>query len=253
MSFTESHSYTYTTLDIERVVRRFTADIIMIAQSSGAITEAKAREYAHDVEALAKKGYLKKVDLTLLSSTTEIRATQYVVSTTAGDLTMSRPGGVLWPRVVNPDFRVVLRYTEEYTQPAREAMKNKLKITWVPSAADTSHSTLKAAGGRDYASNSWGMQQSQPIKSQPSNAMLNGLTNQLMPTVTAIPRHCSATRCSAPKSTFNNIGTIISQISTATGMLTSATVRRPRNWKGPGTSRPSTMPARMKSATQMVR
>jgi hypothetical protein len=155
---TESESYSYTTVDIETVVRRFTADIVMIAQSSGAITEAKAREYAHDVEALAKKGYLKKVDLTLLSGATEIRATQYVVSTAANVLTMSRPGGVMWPRVVNPDFRVILSYTEEYTQPAREAMKNKLKITWVPSAADTSHSALKATGGRDYASNSWGMQ-----------------------------------------------------------------------------------------------
>jgi hypothetical protein len=37
-------------------------------------------------------------------------------------------------------------------------MKNKLRIGWVPSAADTSHSTLKASGGRDYASNGWGMQ-----------------------------------------------------------------------------------------------
>lgn len=57
--------------------------------------------------------------------------------------------------------------------------------------------------------------------------MLNGLTNQLIPTVTAMPRHCSATRCSAPKSTLISIGTIISQISTATGMLTCASVIRP--------------------------
>jgi hypothetical protein len=155
---TESESYTYTTVDIETVVRRFAADIVMIAQSSRAITEAAARDYAHDVEALAKKGYLKKVDLTLLSGTIEIRAAQYAVSTAAGDLTMSRPGGVMWPRVASPDFRIVLSYTEEYTQTAREAMKNKLRIGWVPSAADTSHSTLKASGGRDYASNGWGMQ-----------------------------------------------------------------------------------------------
>ena len=83
--------------------------------------------------------------------------------------------------------------------------------------------------------------------------MLNGLTSQLMPTVTAMPRHCSATRCSVPKSTFSSIGTIISQISTASGILTSATVLRPSTWKGPGTSRPSTMPARMHSATHRVR
>lgn len=155
---TASDTYTYTTADIETVVRRFTADIVMIAQSSGAITEAKARDYAHDVEALAKKGYLKKVDLTLLSGTTEVRATQYVVSTAAGDLTMSRPGGVLWPRVANPNFRIVLSYTDAYTAVARETMKANLKISWVPSYADTSHVTLIASGSRDYASNGWGMQ-----------------------------------------------------------------------------------------------
>jgi hypothetical protein len=131
MSSTVTATYTYTTADVETVVRRFTADIVMMAQSSGAITEAKAREYAHDVEALAKKGYLAKVDLTLLSGTTEVRATQYLVSTAAGDLTMSRPGGVLWPRVASPDFRIILSYTD---------------------------ATLVASASRDYASNGWGMQ-----------------------------------------------------------------------------------------------
>ena len=90
MSYTFAYSYTVT--DIETVVRRFTADIVMIAQSSGAITEAKARAYAHDVEALAKKNYLEKVDLTLFSGEIEICATQYVVDTSVGDLAMSRPG-----------------------------------------------------------------------------------------------------------------------------------------------------------------
>jgi hypothetical protein len=157
MPQTVTNSYTYTIADIEAVVRRFTADIIMIAQSSGAITEAKALDYAHDVEALAKKGYLKKVDLTLLSGAIEIRASQYVVSTAAGDLTMNRPGGVMWPRVANPGFRVILSYTDAYTAPVREVMRQKLKICWVPSEDDTSHSALKANGGRDYASNGCGM------------------------------------------------------------------------------------------------
>ena len=56
----------------------------MIAQSSGAITETKAREYAHDVEALAKRGFLEKVDVTLLRDlTVEVRAVQYIVNTTS--------------------------------------------------------------------------------------------------------------------------------------------------------------------------
>ena len=142
MSYTvaETKSYTYTITDIETVVRRFTADILMIAQSSGSITEATAREYAHDIEALAKGGYLKSVDLTLFSGVDEIRATQYEVAATAGDLAMSRPGGVMWPRVSNPHLRIVLNYTNAFDAAAREGMK--FKINWTPTDADTSHSSL---------------------------------------------------------------------------------------------------------------
>lgn len=158
MTYTGSETYTYTIADIETVVRRFTADLVMIAQSSGSITEAKAHQYAHDVELLAKNGYLKRVDLTLLSGTTEIMATQYTVNTAAGSFSMSRPGGVLWPRIPNATLRIILSYTDEYDPAARETLKGKLKIAWVPSAADTSHCTLTSTGGRDYASNAWGMQ-----------------------------------------------------------------------------------------------
>src|SRR5579864_2405565 len=153
MSYIGTESYTYSTADIEMVVRRSTADLVMIAESSAAITEAKARDYAHDIEALAKQGYLSKVDVTLFSGLVEVRATQFVVDTAAGELVMSRPGGVMWPRVVNPDLRIILYYTKEYTQAAREAMKRTLRIDWVPTDADTSHATLKASGNRDYASN----------------------------------------------------------------------------------------------------
>ena len=130
----------------------------MIAQSSGAITEDKARDYAHDVEVLAKKGYLKMVDLTLFRGSTEVQAVQYVVNTSDGDLERSRPGGVLWPRVENPDFRIILSYTDAYDATAREKMGSSLKCKWVPTNADTSHSGLSHSGGRTYASNGWGMQ-----------------------------------------------------------------------------------------------
>lgn len=157
---TATQTYTYTHVDIERVLRRFTADLVMIAQSTAAITEAKARQYAHDVEALAKEGYLKKVDLTLLSNGTEICATTFEVNAASGDLTMSRPGGVLWPRVANPYLRIVLYYTDSYNTAAREYMRNELEISWSPTDADTSHQTLNRLGGRNYTSNGWGMQRS---------------------------------------------------------------------------------------------
>lgn len=158
---TSTATNSYTTADVENVVRRFTADILMIAQSTGAITEAKARQYAADVETLAKKGYLSAVDLTLLSGGSygiEQRAVKYTVNTTAGDLTSSRPGGTLWPRVNDPFLRIVLYYTSAYDSAAKEALKPKLNIAWTPTDADTSHFSLNQSGGRDYACNGWGMQ-----------------------------------------------------------------------------------------------
>jgi hypothetical protein len=155
---TDSASYTYTNVDIEKVVRRFAADIVMIAQSSGAIQESEAKEYVADVETLAKMGYLTSVDITLFSNGTEVRAVTYTVNAAAGDLTSSRPGGVLWPKVYYPQLRIVLWYTNSYDAAARQAMGPKLKHGWWPSQADTSHSSLTQTTGRAYASNGWGLQ-----------------------------------------------------------------------------------------------
>lgn len=158
MSYTATASHTFTDVDIEKVVRRFRADVTMIAQSTDAITEEKARHYAEDVEVLSKAGYLKKVDLTLFDSNEEVAATVYTVNTAGEALTTSVPGGVLWPRVRNPYLRIVLSYTDAYTSAARQTMKPKLNINWTPTDADTSHATLQPNGGRDYVSNGWGLQ-----------------------------------------------------------------------------------------------
>jgi hypothetical protein len=155
---TASATATYTVLDIERVVRRVKADLIMIADSTGGWTPEKASQYVHDVELLAKAGYLDYVDVTLFSNGIEMKATRFDVDTDAGGLTCSRPGGVLWPKVVAPHLRMVLGYSSAYTAAAKEAFKNQLKISWSPTNADTSHSSLNSAGGRDYVSNAYGMQ-----------------------------------------------------------------------------------------------
>jgi hypothetical protein len=65
------------------------------------------------------------------------------------------------------------------------------------------------------------------MNSQPRSAMEKGFTSQLTPTVAAIPRQWLLTCPSAARSILRSIGTIISQTSTATGRLTSATVAEP--------------------------
>ena len=158
MSYTTTQTHTYTTSDIETVLRRFTADLVMIAQSSGAMIEASARNYAHDIELLAKSGYLKKVDITLLSGAVEMRAAQYLVNTKSGALSTSRPGGVLWPRVVSPFLRIIITHTDNYDAAVERSMKGKLKVNWTDTYVDTSHIGLLQFGSRDYVSNGWGMQ-----------------------------------------------------------------------------------------------
>lgn len=158
MSQTRTSSSTYTVADIENVVRRAKADLTMIAESTQAWTSEQTGNYLHDIETLAKNGYLAWFDVTLLSYGVEQKAVRFDVNVEAGSLTTSRPGGVLWPKVAGANLRIVLGYTDAYTTAAREAIRPKLKIGWVPSHADTSHSSLSSCGGRDYASNSYGMQ-----------------------------------------------------------------------------------------------
>lgn len=158
MSYSSTATETYSVTDIQTVMRRVTADIVMIASSTGAITEEKAREWGHDIEVLAKNGYLRAVDLTLFSSIIEVKAVRYDVNTESGALTTSRPGGVLWPRVTQPFLQIILMYTAEYNDQARTKMIGKLRVSWSPSNADTSHSTLNSTLGRNYISNAYGMQ-----------------------------------------------------------------------------------------------
>lgn len=71
MSYSSTETSTYTATDVEAVMRRITADLVMIAASTGAVTETCARNWAHDIELLAKNGYLNYVDLTLISNGVE--------------------------------------------------------------------------------------------------------------------------------------------------------------------------------------
>lgn len=158
MTFTSTATETYTVADIEVVMRRVTADLVMIASSTRAITEEKAHDWGHDIELLAKHGYLKKVDLTLLSSGVEQKAVCFEVITVSGELSMSRPGGVMWPQVLNPELRILIWYTPTYDEAARAKMAPLLNINWTSSTADSSHRSLTAVAGRDYVSNGYGMQ-----------------------------------------------------------------------------------------------
>lgn len=159
MSGTSSSTktYSYTNEDVTKVVRRFTADLLMIASSTKGMTEEEATKYGHDVEYLAQRGFLKFVDVTLLDNGAEVTASQYLVRAGTNDLVPSKPGGVLWPAVGSPKVRIVLRYTDTYSQAEKDAAKPNLRFTWTSTDANLNHPSLQASDARDYSSNGYGI------------------------------------------------------------------------------------------------
>lgn len=149
---------TYSVVDVEASFRRFRSDILMIADSTKAITREEAENYAHDAEYLAKREYLKAVDVTLVNDGVERKALRYTVNERAGDLETSRPGGVLWPRFKDAYVRVILLCTSKYTDEIRKATKPYLKVSWGLTHDDICHSGLSTISARNYVSNSYGLQ-----------------------------------------------------------------------------------------------
>ncbi len=162
MTYATTSTETYTTLDVEAVFRSLKAELRMTAASSSALTPAKAEDYGYDAEYLAKKGYLESVDVTLLDEDDEeVRAVRYTVNTAAGDLTSSRPGGVLWPKTLDGSVRIVLSYTAAWralSNEGRTRVKGALRTNWTPTDADTSHAALKVGGGRTFVSSVYGVE-----------------------------------------------------------------------------------------------
>ncbi|PFH12392.1 hypothetical protein BCF11_4873 [Collimonas sp. PA-H2] len=155
-TFTKTETSTYTVADVENVMRRVTADLVMIASSTKAMTEVMARDYAHDIEHLVKNGYLNSVDVTLLTNSNELRATRFNFVTGADATGSSRPGGVRWPEEPSGHIRVVLYYSSKYTTEIKAATSSKLRIGWSPTDADTTHNSLEMSGERGYSSNGFG-------------------------------------------------------------------------------------------------
>jgi hypothetical protein len=157
---TSTYTSTYTTADIENVMRKFKADLLMIAESSAAMTTARARELAEDIQLLAKDGYIEYIDVTLQQYGVEKRAVRYTVTEQGGDLTSSRPGGVLWEQLPDAQLRIVVGETVAWTAMTateRQHLQRRLNASWTTTNADLSHSLLKSQSSRNFTSNAYGL------------------------------------------------------------------------------------------------
>jgi hypothetical protein len=159
MTSSSSNTYTssYTEADVEKVTLNVKADLLMIADSSKAMTRELAEEYAHDIALAAKNGYLKKIDVTLLDCLgSELKATTYFFTTGDDATGSSRPGGVRWPESPSGSIRIVLVATSTWDNEPEKASKLPWKKNWATSTVNTSHSELTSSGNRGYSSNGFG-------------------------------------------------------------------------------------------------
>lgn len=156
MTQTATATTTYSTADVENVVKNFSADLRMIAESSGTWSRDKVNEYVADIQYMAKNKYLKFVDVTLLHQGIEQRAARYLVNENSGEITASRPGGVMWPRLISATLRIVVQNTAKWKDEPPD--RTRFKLAWQPTSDDISHSTLKSEVGRAFTSNAYGFE-----------------------------------------------------------------------------------------------
>ena len=154
-TYTRATTNTYTTTDVEDVLRKMRADFNMIGQSTGAISASKIDDYMHDISLLAVNGFLRKVDITQLKYGIEYKAVQYTFQQIESPRDTDYPGGVVWPADPFSDIRVILSYDDSYTPQQIEKLKEQLVIPWVPVDVDLDHSTLTHSGGREFTSNNF--------------------------------------------------------------------------------------------------
>lgn len=162
MSETGSYSNTYSAEDIKKVASRFGADLVMLAQSSAAMTTTRAEGVIDDVKLFAKKEYIERISVVLNDgSGKQLKARRYEVSTDASLWTSERPGDNLWPKTPSGSISVVLHYSsvwEALGDVAKSNFKATLSRAWGPSDVDTSFSAMSGTVARRYASKAYGME-----------------------------------------------------------------------------------------------
>jgi hypothetical protein len=161
---TFADTYTFSIVDVRKVVDMFAADLDMIQQRTGYNSQAWVDDVTEDIAVFACNDYLDKVEIVLLDAGGKpVRANRYRPSTNASGWTSDRPGGNNWTAVPGGSLSVLLTYSSTFNQLAettRSVFKASLNRPWSPSDIDNSFTHLQSASGRRYASNAYGFERS---------------------------------------------------------------------------------------------
>jgi hypothetical protein len=159
MSYSFTESYTYTVVDVRKVMDQVRSDLRMAAQSTGLMTLDSADVLMADVVKYAEKNYLESVLIHMDGSDgVVIRAAEYVISADGRTLTASRSGNMLWTATPGANLRVTLRTTDSYdalSPASRAGFKASLSVPW-PAGRSPALGHLSGTAERNYVSNAYG-------------------------------------------------------------------------------------------------
>lgn len=155
--------HTYTVVDVRKVFECLTADLVMLAYRTRALTVERARNLAFDLTLLAVDDYLKEVRFALVAKDGSVLAVRTCHPTEdAGLWDGAAPGANNWPCAPDGAFRTKVSYTPAWyamTADERTAYTKDLKLNWVaiwsPEVFETEG--LVSDGTRRYASRGYGL------------------------------------------------------------------------------------------------
>lgn len=161
MSSSYTQSYTYTVVDVRKVMDQVRADLRMAAESSGVMTLARANALMADISKYAEKNYASRILIRLVGADgVTVRAAEYVISTDAANWTATRAGNMMWPRIAGARINILITTNDVYDrlgQAGQDAFDKTLSKPWPTTSATPSLGHLAAAADRNYVSNAYGV------------------------------------------------------------------------------------------------
>lgn len=162
MSYTSTHTATYTLADVKNVFEQVAADFAMIVRTTGLWSTEYAEETISDVMLFAEAGYVSRVDIVMSTSDgVTVRASRYDVSETAASWENATPQGNIWQPVAGARLAIVLTWSPAWSALSdlqRANFRKKLKHAWGPSALDLGYAGLAASTPIRYASSAFGVE-----------------------------------------------------------------------------------------------
>ncbi|MFZ6051560.1 HORMA-1 domain-containing protein [Halocola ammonii] len=152
-----SHTSTYTVVDIRKSFESFQADLRMIARRTNTWDMNYIEKVFHDILKLAEAKYLEQVDIVLLDSNGQtIRAAKYKVSTNGQSMSGDRAGGNDWSEVEGATLTTILKHNADWKRLGNRGQRkfqeeNGFKVNWSPSKIDTAYQHLKKEKAQSYS------------------------------------------------------------------------------------------------------